>query len=284
MTTVDPAFSECDFTVAIEDAYVIVRDGSSDPRIIKASFFSKNRVEISDRIKSSFKWDDPTGQSPFVTMVFYGAHDSCKTKLGEISSGPLLMSAPRRKLSGNIMAMSSRTNKKNDNYPLDSQETSTNFNVLKRYLDSISNRLEYLSKQFIERFDHIDDTLSNHTMTNNSFRDPSMNITDYAMTEMANVRKDPKWRKRIKSMVWPGLTEGQLEEVKRELLKGNKSASKTAIAISKIIYGDKLKTHILGDKGKLVRAPREGERALVISIDDENLFRGTVKTHSVSAH
>ncbi|XP_025017692.1 uncharacterized protein LOC112539425 [Tetranychus urticae] len=192
MTTVDPAFSECDFTVAIEDAYVIVRDGSSDPRIIKASFFSKNRVEISDRIKSSFKWDDPTGQSPFVTMVFYGAHDSCKTKLGEISSGPLLMSAPRRKLSGNIMAMSSRTNKKNDNYPLDSQETSTNFNVLKRYLDSISNRLEYLSKQFIERFDHIDDTLSNHTMTNNSFRDPSMNITDYAMTEMANVRKDPK--------------------------------------------------------------------------------------------
>lgn len=175
------------------DAFVIVRDESGKtPRIIRASFFSKNRIDISEKIKSSHKWSDPTGQSSFVIIIYYGTQGSCKAKLKEISPGPAIWSDTRKHFSDNSMATTSRQQRNSDCHALDETETTTCFNVMKRYLESIINRLETIVKHFNDRFDHLDDTLSNCSMGSNSFRDPSSNITDYAMNEMANRRNDPK--------------------------------------------------------------------------------------------
>ncbi|XP_015787145.1 uncharacterized protein LOC107364322 [Tetranychus urticae] len=278
MTKIVPHISDCDFTVEINDAHVIVqdKDGNSDPWIMSAIFFAKNRVDISAKITNCVDIKNPNGDSTIVNILFYSTLDLCKEKLRRISSGPLILENSRRKgnRSGHDtpIASTSQQSRNCDSYPLDSNEVTSNLNILKRCVDNLANKIDTLMKNLIERLNHIDDKLDSNSFSS-SIRDPSLNITDHAMSEIAACRNDSKWRRRVKAMVWPQLDDIQNEACRKELLKGNKSASKTVISLARIIYGDKLKTHLLGEKGRLIRAPREGERSEVISAEDEEILR-----------
>lgn len=72
------------------------------------------------------------------------------------------------------------------------------------------------------------------------------------------------------------MTNEQTEQVKRVLLSGNKFPSKVSIALAKIIFGDLLKTHLLGERGKPRRGARDGERTQTIPISLEDLLRGEI--------
>uniref|UniRef100_T1KP47 Uncharacterized protein n=1 Tax=Tetranychus urticae TaxID=32264 RepID=T1KP47_TETUR len=278
MTEIVPSPSESDYTILIEDASVIVKDcdgADKGFRIIPAIYFTKDRTEIGKAIKDSKEWPDPTGICASVIIVYYDNESKCTSKLRLITAGPLIMSTSKKKASSDHGHVEKRVTRRvqnsMDNYPLDNCEITSGFNSMKRYLESLSSKFETMNKNFSERLSRIEDKLEENPTR--QYRDQSLNITDQALSIMAECRADSKWRKRIKTMTWDSLNEEKTEEIRKLLLKSNKSASKTAISIAQVVFGEKLKTHILGDNGKLVRAPREGERQEVIPKVEEDILK-----------
>uniref|UniRef100_T1K7E1 BEN domain-containing protein n=1 Tax=Tetranychus urticae TaxID=32264 RepID=T1K7E1_TETUR len=275
--------AESDFTVDIEAGHVVAQrvDDEDHYKIIAAKFFSRSRIDLSDAICSGDKiFNDPDDPAIQYKIVFYSTLASCKIKFRTLSNGAMILSRPKevnqrgnRELKG---LNSSRNDRANRSLQLtcDSSEITSGFNSLRRAIELSSNKLEVMLSEILKRIDNLEErSCDGHA----KIQDTNLSITDMAMQAMQNCRTNPKWRQRIKTMSVEDLTSEQIKSVKKIMLSGNKFPSKMAISLAKVIYGDLLKTHLLGENGKSKRVARDGERSLVIPESMEDILRDLLK-------